>query len=397
MSRPAPAEPDSTTAEPNSSGLNSPAAWHAERAVLGALLHKPQRATELNTWLHAHDFTDPTHQAVYAAINNLQAAGQFKPVPDEPASDPSRQAVAHNMLAVRDVLMAQATDGPPISHQQLVALYHAGATTTTAQYTRYGRMILEMSIRRQLHDWATHLEHVVTLTEPALSPTPRDALLQQLNAIGTRTTRSTGLAIDSPPASPTHTALETRPIPLPRKLVERAERQVIQAVITNPQWQNVGLLESLQPDDFVTSPIHRNAWRAIQHLAHRGELIDPIMVAWETESFSLQQPPTSDLAIMVNPPHGDIQRAVSIVAQSALARIAQQSQDAIQQASANRTQTLDEVLTTSHTTITRLEQYAARLAAAIRPDHRTSIRDALDGRAGYSFDPHRSCPQPRRL
>jgi len=383
MSTPATTEPHrgTTAATPNSA--DGSAVWLAERALLGALLHNPHRTTELNPWLHAHDFADPAHQAIYTTIGGLHDAGQLHPTNRSTPQDGQRHAITQNVLAVRDALRTQrGTAGVEyIGYDQLVELYQAGSAATTAQYIRYGRMILETSIRRQLHTWAIHLEHAVT-AETDHTPLPRAATTRQLAALTTQALQPNELAINPLATSPPPNILDTPPAQLPSKLVERAERHLIHAVIADPHPRHTSLLELLHPEDFVASTAHANTWRAIQTLARRGDPIDPVTVASETEPLTSdpsQRLAARDLATMRTPPHGDTHRAIATVARSALTNHARRARLGIQQAAADRRHTLHDALTTVHAIGTELEQHTTRLARVTQPDQPSSIRQVLDG------------------
>lgn len=378
------------------------ATWGAERAVLGALLRRPERIAEMATWLGAHDFADPQHHGVFATIEGLQAAGELRPIAAEFTSlsdldEATQQAITQNVLAVRDALETQRfTTEVYGSYRELMPeLYVAGAGAGPQQYIRYGQMVVEMSVRRQVESWGVRMEQAA-LAEPvetgdiaALQGT-REAMGDNLALLSIQARRSRGEITGRIESNPAEAPAVASTAALPSRLVERAERQVIQAVLADPQWRRSGLLARLRPEDFTASKTHENTWRAIQAVAGRDGPFDPILVAWETEvqaadprrGFRAEDRMAlgaAELSSMSAEPVGDVGRAVSTVARSGLARHARLARQEIQKAAADRRVGVAETVATANDVGEELEQHAERLIGVDRKPKESSIARMLAG------------------
>src|SRR3954470_15349452 len=130
----------------------------ASAAVLGALLGDPRRVREVMDWLEPADFPHPMHRAVYATLVGLVAAGEPVNLLKLPATlasgrfhdvhvDPGRPgpvgaAGLHTLLS-----FTPATPGAETHDGQ----HHS-------EHVRYGQLVLEDSVRRQVHAAGVRLE-----------------------------------------------------------------------------------------------------------------------------------------------------------------------------------------------------------------------------------------------
>jgi hypothetical protein len=367
-----------------SSGPGS-STWHAERALLGALVRRPERIDHLSEWLQSRDFADPEHQGVFATVAGLHARGVLRPVPETaPVSGDveiaTQQAIARNVLALRDALATRRfTDVVYGSLPDLLPqLYRAGSGLHAAQYTRYGQMVLEMSARRQIEDWGVALERaagpdMTTDNDVTALEVTQMSIVDNLARLDIRVRRSEGQAVGQ--LDGIVSAVPVAPVSstLPHAMVERAERRVIHAVLSDdPQWRESGLLQRLRPEDFVASPAHRATWCAIQAVAASGVPIDPITVAWQAETAvegdgTPGQPALSpaELATMREAPTGDVGRAISTVTRSALAHHARHARQEIQ-AATDRGNDVATAITAAQETAGLLGEHAERLATTTR-------------------------------
>lgn len=365
------------------SGMGS-ATWLAERALLGALLRRPERTTRLDGWLSASDFADPQHRAVFTAIAGLHRAGEMRAITADPAvlaapDEATSRGTTTNVLAVREALHSgrfgtvEVTSYPEL----LTDLYAAGSSAGGEHFLRYGQMVVEMSARRQLEGWGVRLELAATTPqtaegELAALQATREAMMAELTTLARQVLQGReqdGMvggfvgAAEAPVIQPS--------APLPPKLVERAERHVIHAVIADPRWREEGLLDRLRPEDFA-SQAHANTWRAIQAVAKRGEPVDPVTVAWEAEVVA-QNPRSGfraedravlsavELSGMSTAPTGDTGRMISTIARSSLTKLAREARQEIAQAAADRGRGVQDALATGRAAGERLEEHASRL------------------------------------
>lgn len=379
------------------------ATWLAERALLGTLLRHPDRITTLRTWLQPDNFTEPTHQAIYATIDGLNTAADLRTVdPAQPAEE-AWETVSHNARAVHRALQSgRFADATPCGYQDLLDLHHTAGAARPDQTARYGRMILETSIRHQLRTWAV-------ATEPATTANfnPAEGMLSRLTELINQAHQSTG-HFSQPLATTTSASPADGPATVaapPRTLVERAEHQLIHAAITNSDGGATPLITRFHPDDFVASTAHAYTWQAIRALAHRGEPIDPVTVAWECETQAADSRPTAsddtalspaELGAMTTEPAGNLDRAAATVARAALHHHTHQARRAVANASTQRRTSLDELLTTAYTTGTELRRREQRLNAAIPHHPPTDIHTALTGERPVTAPPNLADNRARR-
>lgn len=348
----------------------------AEQALLGALLRRPDLLDDLDGWLDATDFADPAHRAVHTAIQTCRDRTTSR----DGATPTSRHAPNAVLTGVRAHLLDHRALPPGASPGQLLASLVDSATAATgpAHATRYARIVLHDSLRRQLLAWGTRLVHAAHTTEPehalrdvtAAMAADLDHLAHKTQPRNERTHTLTSAA----PARGAHGNRAVEPTattapPLPRALVERAERHLIHAVLADPVWQRDDILRRLQPEDFHAHPAHAATWQAIRELHDAGELIDPVLVAWH-----LTTTPTTTaaaalagglapehFAAMRHLPSGNTDRAFDTVIRAALIHHAQQANAAITAASSY----LDaaSMVTAAATAVGHVNDATRRLAA----------------------------------
>lgn len=370
MSAPQQPAPSTETSNQRTAG------WLAERATLGALLHTPHRITALRSWLRPHDFADPLHQAVYATIDRLHASGRLGTAVDGLAD--GRPTTTDNLRAVYHDLRSAQT----VNYRTLLDLYATGNLARTDTHLRYGRMVLETSVRRQLQHWAVRLQ-----------PLQAHDLLTHLAGLTAQVQRSHGQpVVHLPTAVPAGGASQpdaSETPTLPRRLVERAERHLIHAALTEPPERQTALLHQFQPHDFVASPRHADTWHAMRTLAERGDPVDAITVAWELETqtangaspLAPSRPAGLSpevLATMIQPPAGNTDRPANLVQRSAIAHHANHARQHLIDLAQDRRHSLEATLAAARDTAASLGNHQDRLAS--RPSHeRQHIQLALEG------------------
>jgi hypothetical protein len=82
--------------------------------------------------------------------------------------------------------------------------------------------------------------------------------------------------------------------------VERAERDVLTAVLSDTTGQHRDILDRFEPRDFTASPHHAVTWRAIQEVARRDEPVNIITVAREAECLPREHGPAMSAEALVD-------------------------------------------------------------------------------------------------
>ncbi|MEU3628343.1 DnaB-like helicase N-terminal domain-containing protein [Amycolatopsis coloradensis] len=349
----------------------------AERAVVGALLNRPDRLADVQAWLQPHDFADPDLRAVYSALQGLHRQGRLRSVSESELvgadrSPDTRDAIIHNVFEIKVGVLEGAEAHAARFSSLLTELYRATPPSATPQHARYGRMVLESSARRQIEQWSLQMQSVVATGEN-VSGTSTVAALQQsdialredLSGIRAQMDRHAGRGrLDTvDPVQPRQTPAPPA-VPPPPTLVERSELRMIGAALREPRPE---LLERFEPQDFTSSPAHANTWRAILALASTRPPtpIDPITVAWETEKLSArfgEGLPGDDLMILASHPPGAVNDStISVVIQASLYQRAQEASAVMRAAAQDRGQHLDDVLRTAQLASGSVRAEAERL------------------------------------
>ncbi|ATY17107.1 hypothetical protein CU254_41765 (plasmid) [Amycolatopsis sp. AA4] len=349
----------------------------AERALLGALLHRPARLADVQGWLRPHDFADPELGAVYSAMQDLHGRGLLQSVSEKALvgndfSPATRNAVTRNILAVRDVLADRTGTGTARQSRLMTELYLAAPPSTTPHHAHYAERVLESSARRQIERWAVRTRSVagsgrISGDLRAIQDLDR-ALSNGIRGPGS------GIPLAEDPASLAPT------VPPPALLVDRAEKRLIGDVLAG---KRPDLITRFTPEDFTGSPAHAATWRSIRALAAASppEPVDPVTVAWEGEVHADdhgQGLPPDELMDLARKSAPASENAVSIVVQAALHHHAQQASDALQSAARDRKRPLHEVRQTVDAVSAALRTTAERLAGAV-PEGQSVIRRTLDG------------------
>ncbi|MFD8351468.1 DnaB-like helicase N-terminal domain-containing protein [Streptomyces coelicoflavus] len=239
-----------------------PPVFHAEQALLGALLLDPHRLADL-TGITTDSFSDPVHSAVFAALRTL------------PAPDPAEHAQNAHWLdrvlttATRQVrgLMA------PYLHTLIQVCpwpRHAPA---------YARMVEAEHARRRLR---VATEHFLTTARDASLPHPVDAVLTEADTlaalvddIATRFPPRAGVLPRTPPSVA---------VSAPASEALGEERVLLATAADHPA--EIDSVRWLLPEDF-TVPLHAGLWQCLTALARRQEPVDPVTILWEAQQRGL--------------------------------------------------------------------------------------------------------------
>jgi replicative DNA helicase len=280
---------------------------------------------------------------------------------------------------------------------------------SAAHYVRYGQMVREMSFRRQVEMLGVRMEQVAASEQTAVGDlgtwrATREAMLQQLADFVRQVQRADGATFGRIENSPGIMPVPPPSAPLPARLVARAERHLVHAVIADAQWRDSGLLDRLRPDDF-TSPAHANTWKAVQTLVECKEPVDPVLVAWQAEVQVAGLPSSgparqaalldaAELDGMAATPDGDTVRMIAVVTRSALTRLATQAREQIQQTAGDRGLTTRQVIATVEKALTGLDEQAARLTGPAPAAVPTALQSRLAGGRTHS-EPAQNTPRTR--
>lgn len=243
----------------------------AEQAVLGSVLLDPDQLTHLD-WLAPDHFYQPVHQALFAALRKLQTEGH----PSVSAKEP-----------VPLSWVTGAVDEASHHVRGLTASYPhilIAACPRPAHAPVYGRMVLEGAIHR------TVTEHAIRLHQAARA----DALQGEVEGALHHADVLTGMLRDlarrwgseprpvAPPAPP-----PSAPVAPPVRAGRAAEdEQFLLAVLVERPKAMADVVGWLRPGDFAV-PAHRQLYRCLGALHHRGEPIDRITVLWEAQRRGL--------------------------------------------------------------------------------------------------------------
>lgn len=241
------------------------------------------------------------------------------------------------------------------------------------------RWVLESSARRSLQAWAVYFEHPTRAplygAETREFSAVHDGLvsdladLQQRNRLaGPRSVRDALSEIDAPTMGGPLVVPAAAPA---RKLVERAERDVLTAVLADATGRHHRILDRLEPGDFTASPRHAATWRAIRAVARRSEPVNAITVAWEAERL----PPEHGLALSAEelvdlagaPAPEGLRRQTTTIARASLYDRVQRAGDQLDRAARDRSRGVDQVLSEAQGTVENVREQASRLTGQRDP------------------------------
>ncbi|CDR10533.1 DnaB-like helicase N-terminal domain-containing protein [Streptomyces iranensis] len=244
----------------------------AEQAVLGAVLLEPRQLGRLSGWLRPEHFYRPAHSALYAAMLTLRDGGHpaTKAPPDGSAP----------LVWLNDIHREASTGTRGIT----TAFVHSlvAACPRSAHAPVYGRMVLEGAIHRSVTQHAIRLHQAAradALRGSGVAETVHHARV--LNDVLGDLARRWGT--EPRPAQP-RMAPGGVAAQVPGQVEERVladEEFLLGALIAHPD-QLSQIVGWLRPEDFADSG-HRQVYRALGALQHRGEPVDALTVLWECQ------------------------------------------------------------------------------------------------------------------
>jgi replicative DNA helicase len=168
------------------------------------------------------------------------------------------------------------------------------------------------------------------------------------------------------------------------KLVERAERDVLTAMLSDTTGRHRPLLDRFEPGDFTASPRHAATWRAIQVVARRGEPVNAITVAWKAEGLLAEHGPALSAEELVDlaaaPAPDSLRRQTTTIVRTSLYHRIQHAGDHLDRAAQDRSRGVDQVLNEAQGVAEDLREQATRLVGEhVQPSTVHRIAQQLDG------------------
>ncbi|MGW4671452.1 DnaB-like helicase N-terminal domain-containing protein [Streptomyces sp. NPDC004324] len=237
--------------------------FHAEQALLGALLLDPHRLDDVSG-IAAESFSTAAHAALYGAITTV------------PRPDPAEHTQNTKWL---DRVLATARE----QARGLTAAYvHTLVQVCPwpSHAPAYARMVEAEHARRRLQTATERLVHTVhDVSLPHLIQTvlaEADALATVVDDIASRFPPRSGVLPRTPAPPPAVTCDHTEAVEEEQLLLATATAHP--ADIDSVRW--------LLPAD-LTLPLHAGLWQCLTTLARYNEPIDPVTVLWEAQQRGL--------------------------------------------------------------------------------------------------------------
>lgn len=307
----------------------------AEAATLGSLLLDSAVVDSVAAWLRASDFADPWHAEVYAVIRERHVARQPSDVVN----------VGRHLL---DRLGSHRAD--PVRLMDLVQ-----AAPIRADSRRYGAMVLESSLRRELAEQGVLLRAAAlsaALARECRPVTTATAMVDAALAAGERRWQAACAGETSSAQQPRNSRepvlrnmdralaadrlLRSHADLNPAEVREREQRLVV-ALIAHPK-QVPGIARWLGPDALTDRP-WRAVYAAILDLVEHGAPVDVVTVAWQVQHASRRLGPGPEPAILARAvdadAHEDPGHLGSLVAGDLVRRTADSAARALTAAAAN--------------------------------------------------------------
>ncbi|MCF7547220.1 DnaB-like helicase N-terminal domain-containing protein [Pseudonocardia sp. WMMC193] len=354
----------------------------AAGALIGALLWDPNRTDDVSAWLQPDDFAHWAHRAIYETLTGLRRDGR-----------PTDVLAVHAELALgtyHDVPVGEARNGAlaaPALHTLLSStpstpeasvMSEHGTPRERSEHVRYGRAVLEASVRRRVIAAGSRIQqqtrHAVERDADAAADTVAPLLrasLARLDELATRISSASGSRIleDLSPTSVTGKgsyqgadAGIARERLTPR-VIAQAEQNLIGSCLVSAELRD-HVAGRLLPEDF-TSKEAAGTWQVVADLAQRGEPVDYVLVALESERLGPEGRATyqpSELARITR--RTDVAsgyRAADVVLRAALAAVSKRAGRELVDLAGDRRRTGPELLRGARAAVAGAEVAARRL------------------------------------
>lgn len=254
------------TPDPVEDDLNTlpppPPVFHAEQALLGALLLEPLRGADL-TGITVEAFSSTGHAALFTAIRSL------------PAPEAAEHAKTTTWLNRVLAAAGEQTRGLTAAY-----LHHLIQCCPQPRHApAYARIIEAEHSRRLLRRAANRL--IQTTLDTSLPHRVATTLAEA----GTLTTLVDDIATRFPPRSG---PLPRTPVttPVTTRDEEAGEEEQLLLATATARPGSVEQMRWLIPGDF-THPLHAGLWQCLTTLTRRGTPIDPVTVLWEAQHHGI--------------------------------------------------------------------------------------------------------------
>ncbi|MFD6597590.1 DnaB-like helicase N-terminal domain-containing protein [Streptomyces coelicoflavus] len=237
--------------------------FHAEQALLGALLLDPHRLDDVSG-ITADSFSTAAHAALYAAISAL------------PRPDPAEHA--KNTTWLDHVLTTGREQARGLTATYLHTLIQVCPWPRHAP--AYARMVEAEHARRRLLTAAERLVHTV---HDVSLPLPVQTVLAEADALAVVVD---DIAARFPPRSGVLPRTAAPPPGLARDHTEAVEEEQLLLATATARPDDIDSVRWLIPDD-LTLPLHAGLWQCLTTLARRDEPVDPVTVLWEAQQRGL--------------------------------------------------------------------------------------------------------------
>ncbi|MEV4997415.1 DnaB-like helicase N-terminal domain-containing protein [Streptomyces niveus] len=238
-----------------------PPVFHAEQALLGALLLEPHRVADL-TGITVEAFSTAAHAALFTAIRSL------------PAPEPAEHAKTTTWLNQVLTAAREQTRGLTTTY-----LHHLIQCCPEPRHApAYARIIEAEHSRRLLRDAAQRL------VQTALDTTLPQRVATTLAEATTLTAVVDGIANRFPPHPGSLPRTPATPAVVHDEEASGDEEVLLASATARPA--SVERMRWLTPGDF-THPLHAMLWRCLSTMARRGASIDNVTVRWEAQHHGL--------------------------------------------------------------------------------------------------------------
>jgi replicative DNA helicase len=242
----------------------------AERAVIGALLLEPARLADVHEWLRPDDFDGGAERQTYQAICHVTDRGE--PLTPDLVDRQLREGKADGPVLADGAFLIGTMDACPAPSRASV----------------YGRMVLELSIRRHIAADIAGLRHKA---EQASTSEQLNTVFAQIDGVqlGVKNLHlREALAAHTASVAP-NWAGELKPLSrFPRYEEGVVERQAVVALVDQPAALKT-VARWLKPNDFSDDEC-ASLFSELTVLREANNPIDGITVAWRARRVGISGP-----------------------------------------------------------------------------------------------------------
>jgi replicative DNA helicase len=257
----------------------------AEQALIGAVLLQPSQYDEVREWLTADDFDGTAERRTYEAIESVA----------------TREGVI-SPAAVDRGLRSQRSPASDLADGAFVV----GCMQRCPEATRaavYGRMVLELSIRRRVSAQASGLrqraENAVSSNDLTLVFAGVDAVRRDIERLHQRESKAARSHSPTPLV-----AGELKPLRRPQRHDEAAaERAAVAALVDDPTALT-RVTRWLSPRDFGDAEC-AGLYSELTVLHNANNPIDPLTLAWRAKRVGINGPACDSLLAFREPTSAD--------------------------------------------------------------------------------------------